>query len=83
MTGDRLLAISTESTESAAKKITAGAAATSTVATVAAAAAVPASILNATVSISTNGTTVRYENGLFEPFIYINDDFTKTGSGQT
>jgi len=81
MTGDRLLAISTESTESAAKKITAGAAATSTVATVAAAAAVPASILNATVS--TNGTTVRYENGLFEPFIYINDDFTKTGSGQT
>jgi hypothetical protein len=59
MTGDRLLAISTESTESAAT--TAGAAATSTVATVAAAAAVPASILNATVSISTvsNGTTVR------------------------
>jgi hypothetical protein len=81
MTGDRLLAISTESTESAAT--TAGAAATSTVATVAAAAAVPASILNATVSISPNGTTVRYENGLFEPFIYINDDFTKTGSGQT
>jgi hypothetical protein len=57
MTGDRLLAISTESTESAAT--TAGAAATSTVATVAAAAAVPASILNATVSISSNGTTVR------------------------
>jgi hypothetical protein len=25
----------------------------------------------------------RYENGLFEPFIYKNDDFTKTGSGQT
>jgi hypothetical protein len=24
-----------------------------------------------------------YENGIFAPFIYINDDFTKTGSGQT
>jgi hypothetical protein len=23
------------------------------------------------------------KNGLFEPFIYINDDFAKTGSGQT
>jgi hypothetical protein len=26
------------------------------------------------------GTT---KNGLFEPFIYINEHFTKTGSGQT
>jgi hypothetical protein len=25
----------------------------------------------------------KVKNGLFEPFIYKNDDFTKTGSGQT
>jgi hypothetical protein len=26
---------------------------------------------------------LQVKNGLFEPFIHKNDDFTKTGSGQT